>query len=150
MTDILSHRWVSNQFGYILPAPGSQVDIYTEPTTSLAGLEAVSEGEASQYRLTYPATGATLEIATIDGESLTELPLEGPVPVVHKKVWWNSLIGNPNGYLAESQPVDAIYFSLDSQQFLSIGPGWIRGWEFSYFVLLIMVSLIIKVVFKIH
>ena len=77
-------------------------------------------------------------------------PVFRVVPVLHKKLWWNSLIGNPNGYLDDDHPVEAIYFELQSMEFLSFGPGWIRGWEFSYFVLLIIVSLVIKFAFRIH
>ncbi len=142
--------WVSNEFGYVLPKPGETVDTYTIPAAEIAGLPVSSEAETPVYRATYPAAGTSLMLSTANGEDLTELPLKGPVPVVHKQVWWNSLIGNPNGYLPDSHTTDAIYFELRSQQFLKFGPGWIRGWEFSYFVLLILVSLGIKVAFKIH
>jgi len=142
--------WVSNQFGYILPQPEEAVDVYTVPATELAGLRPVREADTSVYQVRYPEADQTVAIATTNGEAVTELPLQGPVPVIHKRVWWNSLIGNPNGYLADNHSLDAIYFELRSQEFLSFGPGWIRGWEFSYFVLLILVSLGIKVAFRIH
>ena len=34
-----------------------------------------------------------------DGRSLLTLPTAAPVRTVHQRQWWNSLIGNPGGYL---------------------------------------------------
>ena len=87
---------------------------------------------------------------TKDGTLLFSLPLEAAVPVVHQRLWWNSLIGNPNGYLPPESPVQEIAFDLERVEYLGIGPGWARTWELSYFLLLILCSLGIKVAFKIH
>ena len=142
--------WISNQFGYTLPQPGETVAIYTEPATALVGLASAGEPDDGTYQVTYPQPGQSTAITAASEEVLVTLPLEAAIPVVHKKVWWNSLIANGNGYLDNNQSVEAIYFELQPQEFIGIGPGWIRGWEFSYFVLLIIVSLVIKVAFRIH
>jgi hypothetical protein len=136
--------WVSGVFGYQLPAPGSPVQAYSVTATQLEA------GPENSYSHTYPTAGKSLDIIAANGELLTTLPLQGPVPVVHKRAWWNSLIGNPNGYLPADYEIEAIYFDLTAQEFLDFGPGWIRGWEFSYFVLLIIISLGIKFAFRIH
>jgi hypothetical protein len=150
--------WISNAFGYTLPEPGDTVDIYTEPATALVGIGRAEDGstgvsgdpEAGIYQVVYPAADQSTAIATTSAEVLVTLPLKAAIPVVHKQAWWNSLISNGNGYLDDSGPVEAIYFDLRPQEFLAFGPSWIRGWEFSYFVLLIIVSLVIKVAFRIH
>jgi hypothetical protein len=139
--------WVSNQFGYILPAPGDTVNISS--TAPLAELMEASTGEFS-YSLTWPAADTPIVLTTPTGTELLTLPLTATIPVVHKRVWWNSLIGNGNGYLPDDSSVDAINFALEPVQFFAVGPDWARSWELSYFLLLICVSLGIKVTFKIH
>jgi hypothetical protein len=142
--------WVSGAFSYQLPAPGEILQASTVPVTTLQNATPVPNTDGELFALKYPATGETLAISAANGELLATLPLVAAVPVVHKQQWWNALIGNPNGYLGDDFEADAIYFELPAQQFLSFGPGWIRGWEFSYFVLLIMVSFAVKFIFKIH
>ena len=139
--------WVSAQFSYTLPQPGSSLDIHTDPAVELVGLAALSD---NIYTATYPEDNGAYSIVTINGEQLVTLPLSAPIPIVHKRQWWNSLIGNPNGYLADESTIEAIHFELPGIEYLSMGPGWIRGWEFSYFGLLIIISLGIKVAFRIH
>jgi hypothetical protein len=139
--------WVSGQFGYSLPQSGSSVAVHTDPAAQLAGVSATAD---NVYIVTYPASDTTYSVVAANGEELATLPLTAPIPVVHKRQWWNSLIGNPNGYLPDEYAIEAIYFELPAIEYLSIGPGWVRGWEFSYFALLIIVSLGIKVIFKIH
>jgi hypothetical protein len=139
--------WVSGQFSYTLPQPGDSLEVYTDPAVELVGLSATSD---NTYTATYPEDDGAYSIVAINGEQLATLPLSAPIPIVHKRQWWNSLIGNPNGYLADEDTIEAIHFELPSIEYLAIGPGWVRGWEFSYFALLIIVSLGIKVVFKIH
>jgi hypothetical protein len=142
--------WVSGQFGYLLPEPGTELITYTHPALPLTGLAQSGGATENRYTLSYPQAGETRDIVAANGELLTTLPLTAAVPVVHKRLWWNSLIGNPNGYLPDEYATEAIYFELSSPEHLSWGPGWVRGWEFSYFMLLIIISLGIKFAFRIH
>lgn len=141
--------WVSNNFSYTLPQAGADITIQTTPEMSLAGLSIDAERPDS-YRALWPATETPLTLVSLADESLIALPLLAPVPLVHKRQWWNALIGNPNGYLAADSSVQDISFDLPRIQYLSIGPAWARTWELSYFLLLILCSLGIKVAFKIH
>lgn len=140
--------WVSNVFGYNLPQAGQTLIITTAPATELAAPLTGSADDS--FEVTYPATDSSVTINTAAGEPITTLPMQAAIPVIHKKLWWNSLIGNANGYLNDDAPVEAIYFVLEEQRFLGFGPAWLQSWWFSYFLLLIVVSLIIKVVFRIH
>lgn len=150
--------WVSGQFGYLLPQPGIALIAYTHPEFPLENMQRadleqaapVAGSEAARYTLTYPPADETRDIVAANGELLTKLPLAAPVPIIHKRTWWNSLIGNPNGYLPDDYAIEAIHFELSSAEYLGWGPGWVRGWEFSYFMLLIIVSLGIKFAFRIH
>jgi hypothetical protein len=139
--------WVSGQFGYTLPSSGSSFAVHTDPAAPLIGMTATAD---NVYTVNYPGPATMFAIVTADGEKLATLPLTSAIPVVHKRQWWNALIGNPNGYLPDEYAIEAIHFELPAIEYLSIGPGWVRGWEFSYFALLIIVSLGIKVIFKIH
>jgi len=141
--------WVSNNFSYTLPATGAATTVQSTPELSLSGLVADSE-ESNSYTLSWPAADKPLTLYSVTNESLVTLPLSAQVPVVHKRQWWNSLIGNPNGYLPADASVEEIFFSLPRIQYLSFGPIWARTWELSYFLLLILCSLGIKVAFKIH
>jgi hypothetical protein len=141
--------WVSNHFSYSLPQAGSIISISGLPADGLAG-NAVTDGEQSAYSVIWPAEDNPAPIQSRTGEPLVTLPLAAGVPVLHKRLWWNTLIGNPNGYLPADATLEELQFELPSIEYLHLGPPWLRGWEFSYFALLILASLAIKLVFKIH
>ena len=131
--------WVSNQFGYQMPQAGDTLSITIE----------TEAGDTASLALVYPAADATLPVTAADGEELTTLPLQAAIPVIHKKLWWNTLIANQAGYLDDSSTVAAIRPDLTPQHFISIGPEWARHWELTYFLLLIISSLAIKFAFRI-
>ena len=136
--------WVSNQFGYHLPVSGDTLTVTTTPAVDLR-----LDTKGDNFVIDYPAAGGTRKIATDDGIALTALPLSGAVPVIHKKLWWNTLIGNRAGYLADDAPVDELRIDLTAQRFHKLGPGWAQTWEVPYFLMLILASLTIKFVFRI-
>ncbi len=141
--------WVSNHFSYELPAHGSNVRVSALPDQSVNDFDLTTD-ESGNPVIRWPDAGETRELSRLDSEPLVTLPLEAAVPVVHQRYWWNLLIGNPNGYLPPQAGVQEIRFALPRLVYLDIGPDWARTWELSYFVLLILVSLGIKVAFKIH
>jgi hypothetical protein len=79
-----------------------------------------------------------------------QLPVTEPAPLLHKKQWWNYLIANPAGYLPAHSPVEVITLDLPQTQLIGVGPAWLRGWEAVYFSLLILVSVLIKIVWRLH
>ena len=83
------------------------------------------------------------------GQVLLELPMEKPIPVIHKKRWWNLLMANPIGYLPDDASVDVVEIGLTPQEFLPFGPDWIRGWMFTFFTLFLLSSIVFKLLFKI-
>ena len=137
--------WVSNQFGYQLPKAGEPLAMLPQPAVALNQQSLWDSAFVAQY----PAVDNAAEIRTADGELLLTLPLSAPVPIIHKKLWWNSLIGNGAGYLDDDASVDEIRFWLQRQRFINAGPGWMRGWEATYFLVLIISSLLIKRIFRI-
>ncbi len=87
---------------------------------------------------------ARVEILDADGEVVQAVPLHMAVPVVHKRVWWNFVAGNPIGYLAPDGPAERIDIGLPVRRYLDIAPGWLGSWEALFLGTLIAVSLLIK------
>ena len=101
------------------------------------------------WTLRWPSKGAEI---VLDGAGLPVLllPLEVPVPVIHKRRWWNVLVGNPAGYLPDVSALDSISLGIPRREMHSMGPAWSRVWEAVFFTVYVSVSLSIKVMFKIR
>lgn len=152
--------WGSNEFGVYFPEAGQRVNVAvsSESVTRDAdnwrwvGSDSrhlpSAVDEPLRWGVAWPEDGAALE--TADGERAVALPHEAPTPIVHKRKWWNLLIGNPAGYLEQDNPVDSIELDLPAHETLPIGPGWMRGWLFTYFVVLIAASLGFKFYWRVH
>jgi hypothetical protein len=153
--------WISNAYGVYLPEPGTPVQVRAVaeadadasdwrwrgvPANRLEGLEA----PGATWSVPWPGNDATAELVDEAGDVLLELPPEHASPVLHERQWWNALIGNPAGYLAADHPARAIHLNLPHHEILPVGPGWIRGWPFLYFVLLVAGSLAVKFLWRIH
>jgi hypothetical protein len=83
------------------------------------------------------------------GRVVGEIAMTAPVPVIHKREWWNVLFGNPVGYLPDASPLERVDVELPGREYLGFGPSWLRSWEFVYFVVLLACSIAIKVGFRI-
>ncbi|NJO36726.1 MAG: hypothetical protein HC871_02735, partial [Rhizobiales bacterium] len=83
------------------------------------------------------------------GAVISDIALAAPIPTIHKKQWWNTLIGNPLGYLPDDGAIEAIAFDLPEKDYLGFGPGWLRPWYVLFFTILVLGSLAIKIVGRI-
>jgi hypothetical protein len=135
--------WMSTAYGYGYPPAGAQPEIRTYPRKLPARWVAVRPADASGPKTPH------IQLLNRREQVIRNIPLPVPVPAVHKRQWWNVLFGNPVGYLPDEAQVDWIEIDLPSQQFLPIGPAWMRGWEFLFLTVLLISSIVIKVVFKI-
>ena len=154
--------WVSNAYGVKFPEPGTLVQVRAiadadaatpsqwewdgAPTRLIEGIEA----PGTAWSVPWPEPGEPIALRAADGATVAELPPERPTPVLHKRQWWNALIGNPGGYLEPGNPAAAVHLDLPKKEMLPFGPDWMRGWEFLYFVLLIIGSLALKFIWRIH
>lgn len=145
--------WIAGAFGYYQPETGQTVSIEIEPDQ--AGSEqlewsspALARKTASGWALTWPPPEQPISLLQ-DGQPLFELPFKSNVPVIHKRRWWNWLMANPLGYLPGEAVTDSVNIGLPQQQFLTIGPVWMRGWMFSFFVSFLLSSLGFKFALKI-
>lgn len=147
--------FLSNHYGHRLPEPGEDLAVTPVEAQSppsqwrwRGDTSAAWHDDPDHWRLSWPETAAVLE-APRYGAVLT-LPLPAPVTVVHKQQWWNLLIGNPAGYLADDAPLEAVQLELERKRFLGFGPPWLGYWELPYLLLLVVFSVVIKIKFRIH
>ncbi|HEX7035799.1 MAG TPA: hypothetical protein VF210_08495 [Pseudomonadales bacterium] len=128
---ILLLVWISNAYGYRFPErepPPLQV----QPEELRAAWIASPEGPPQ------------VEVRDSRRELLARVPVAVPVPVIEKRRWWNTLIGNPAGYLGADARVDRVSIELPRQQVIGFGPDWMRGWEVPFFAAVLVASLILK------
>lgn len=146
--------WSSNQYGYRFPAEGDAVAVTTIPEAAAQQLAwrgaAAPTLEGATWTVAWPGESGRLVATHGAGSELLTLPLPAPVPTVHKKVWWNSLLGNPAGYLADNSPVEVVFLTLPQQNHLPFGPGWLGHWLTVFLVVSVTGALVTKSVFKIH
>lgn len=124
--------WLSNSYGHRFPNPGEDVAVDVPPPLEgrwLSGAEAA------------PARVQALEP---DGRLILDFSVSDPVPVLHKRVWWNWLIGNPAGYLPDDVPFDAMTLEVPRNELLHVGPSWLRGWEAVFLPVLFVTALAYK------
>jgi hypothetical protein len=131
--------WVSTAYGYRFPDPVGE-----------AAIRVVPEGLQARWADT-TAAGEAPRIVVSDaaGRPVEEVALKAPVPVLHKRQWWNLLLGNPAGYLPEPGIVEYIELALPVRQYIPVGPDWLRGWEAVLFGTILVASLAIKLAFRI-
>lgn len=146
--------FLSNEYGHRFPETGANVTVTPVAADTPASWEwrgpgrAGWDAEAGHWNLAWPADATSLVPG--NGDPLITLPMDEPASVIHKRQWWNWLIGNPVGYLAEDAPAEALQIGLPRQRFLPFGPAWLGYWEIPYLVLLVAFSLTIKIRFGIH
>ena len=140
--------WLDNSYSYQAPPVGSSIQALTEPFVPLQESDSVHRTEGQTYSLTWPESGQ-IELQSLSGDLIISIPSSTHVPLIHKRKWWNMLIGNPAGYIDESAPFDSVEFTHTPRELIGFGPHWIRSWLFIYFAVLMASSIAIKVKFKI-
>jgi hypothetical protein len=135
-------NWVSTTYGYDFPPAGEALLVRTEPDGFKARWVAP---DLTAEQAGYPL----IVVSDQNDRKVIEAPVAAPIPVIHKRQWWNVFFGNPLGYLPQEGPVDRIQAPLPRQQHLPFGPGWLRGWEFVFFASLVLVSVGLKTTLKI-
>jgi len=148
--------WSSSNFGYAFPSPGEQVSLTAYPASSTSsvywqqGKNEESSASEGSWTVQWPGHPRQLVFAHEQRTTLLELPLAAPITQVHKRLWWNSLLGNPAGYLPDDAHVDAILFDLPPKQYLSFGPDWVSHWLTLFLLASVASALMTKRIFRIH
>ncbi len=143
--------WMAGHYSYDLPRVGDPVRIYGEPADrGLAWPEHARIAGDGPWTLTWPPADQTIQLTDDAGQPLLTLPLPRPVPVIHKRVWWNVFYANPLGSLPDDAPVDLVAVGLPPKVFLPFGPGWMRGWETPFILVVLVASIAVKILFRIR
>lgn len=145
--------WVAGNFGHEFPSQGSAITVTINEDASdsdaiqwVPGTSAVAVSDG--WQIAWPKPGQQLSIFEGDSE-LLQLPPSAAIPVIHKKRWWNVLMANPIGYLPEQSQADQIRIELPQQAFIGLGPQWMRGWMFSFFLIFLLSSVAFKLILRI-
>jgi len=140
--------WLDNSYSYQAPSAGSKIQALTEPFVPLQEGNGVHRAEGQTYSLTWPESGQ-IELKELTGDLIISIPSSTQVPLIHKREWWNIIIGNPAGYIGESAPIISVAFTIPSRELIDFGPHWLRSWVVFYFAALMATAVAIKVKFKI-
>jgi hypothetical protein len=136
--------WLSTTYGHAFPPAGADIPVRTTPEAGEARVQPVqAEADAA-------AEGHQIVVLDDAGTVVERFLLSAPVPTIHKRQWWNALIGNPIGYLPDSSRLEWIELGLPQQEYLSVGPSWLRAWYVVFFGVLLAASLAIKVAARIE
>ena len=143
--------WLSLAYGHSYPAPGSMVRVEVLPAAAGLSWEPVAErdGQQGAWRILWPASGEQARLIDPMEREILSIPPAAPVTVFHKRRWWNALLAHPVGYLPDDAPLDQIELGLPPSVFVEIGPGWARGWEMTFFTVLVLCSLAVKFALRI-
>ncbi|MDZ7783914.1 MAG: hypothetical protein U5K56_13595 [Halioglobus sp.] len=149
--------WASTQFGHKFPQPGAQsVTVSVEPAGMAGELHwrTPADGEPgrddSAWELAWPADPRQLTLVEADAGALLDIPPPAAIPVIHKRQWWNSLLGNPAGYLPPQSSVEVVNIELPPQRFIPFGPDWVASWLTLFLVVSVVGALATKRAFRIH
>ena len=144
--------WMAGNYGYEMPDTGQQVRMEGQPAdVTLAWLDDGARVNSSDaWTVTWPTADTPRNLVDAAGNTLITIPLSQPVPVIHKRAWWNIFFANPLGSLPEDAPVDLIGIELRPKSFLPFGPGWMQGWEASFILVVLVASVAVKILFRIR
>jgi hypothetical protein len=137
--------WLSTAYGYAFPADDVDIPVRTTPPAGEARVQTVqAEADAAAE------PGHRVVVLDAAGNVVESFLLSAPVPTIHKRQWWNALIGNPLGYLPDSSRLEWIELGLPQREYLPLGPPWLRAWYGVFFGVLLAASLAIKVAGRIE
>ena len=143
--------WVSTAYGHRFPAPGTFVTIEASPPNT--GLQCVPEPCAvssdGRRQVQWPA-GHRVRLLDAGAPEIAELPPAAPITSLHKRRWWNVILGNPAGYVPDDALTDQIQIALPANEYLSFGPPWMRSWQVVFLSVLTITSLGIKFAFRLR
>ncbi len=135
--------WISNTYSFGTPAPGAEVEITAH--SSKGDTESVV-----QWEQPWPLAGDPMILRNEAAGIRIETQGPSAVPVIHKKVWWNALFGNPLGYIPADDVVERIELELPPKEILTGLPRWLAGWEAIFFAAVIGFSLALKFAVRIQ
>lgn len=124
------------RYAYELPKTGDTLTLTFMP-------------QEKTQEIIWPPADSPLPVLDDAGIPLFTLPLPAPIPEITKPDWLTALFPNPIGVLPDNTEIESVYMHIPARHYSKFGPDWMRGFEFWYIVSLLVVSLFIKIRFKI-
>lgn len=150
---VASLLWLDSAYSFQAPFAGQQIALTALPEGAIVRAEpeaGLGQGPTGLL-LTWPHDAESVMLFDEHGTSIAALVAGRPgANIIEPRLWWNSIIGNPMGYLPEGSPVTRLQFAFQELQVIGAEPAWYTGWEAAFFATLIALSLLIKVVFRIE
>jgi hypothetical protein len=144
--------WLDSAFGYRPPLPDQAVRVSASPPdeTIQSHPAGAVMGDDQGWRIRWPGPGDEVELR--DRQDTPLVVIGGPPTshLIEHRQWWNFLVGNPMGYLPESSRIERLEFGFEPMHLHDVGPPWLRGWAAPFFISMIALSILIKVVFRIE
>ena len=144
--------WLYSAYNFQAPEAGQAIALAVAPApeTLRSDPAAALSGADARLRLSWPAAGSSVALFDRQGARLAAIGGQPASDRVEHFAWWNRLIGNPAGYIPSASPVQRLRFGFPQRELIAAGPRWLRGWEAPFFLALIVVSLLIKLLFRIE
>ncbi len=150
--------WLSNSYGLVQPNAGENYLAETQTTIESGfdpndyqweNTERVRWGNDDQtWGFVWPEADQELKLNRGD-INIFSISATNISPVIHKKQWWNWLIANPMGYLPADSKMELMRFNFQQNKIQEMGPTWMHGWMFTFFMSFLVFSLAFKFILKI-
>ena len=145
--------WLESAYSFQAPSAGQRVAVTVLPMGATIGAEpgsALEQGPGGVFVI-WPAAGGMVTLFDDRRTALMTLDAGSPgADVIEPRRWWNAIIGNPLGYLPAGSSVARLEFGFPGLPVLGQRATWYSGWAAPFFTTLIVLSLLIKVVFRIE
>jgi hypothetical protein len=144
--------WLDSAFGYRPPVPEQPVRVSASPPDEAIQAHPANAlmGDDQGWRIRWPESGDEVQLRDGQGAPLVVIGGAPTSHLIEQRQWWNVLVGNPMGYLPESSRINRLEFGFELRYLHDAGPRWLRSWAAPFFISMIALSILIKVVFRIE
>lgn len=146
--------WLDTFHGYSLPDKSQPVSITLVPVHSEFNIEpreVLPDKMDGKIKMLAPAKLSDPVSFYVNDQMVYQGNVFAlPAPVIAKKTWLNFFLANEAGYLQQDSPVDEIHIHFPPKPIHNGLPDWAAGWEWTFFISIFLVSLPVKLIFKIH
>jgi hypothetical protein len=144
--------WLGTTYNYYLPTSGTLIEVkllpsQVKPQWNPQARKGLAEG---QWQIMWSTAEQPLQLYDSTGQLITTFPWSQAIPILHKRQWWNFFIGNPVGYIPKSADLEKIEIALPENKYLTFGPEWMQSSEAFFLLVMLLCSVAIKLVFRIH
>lgn len=145
--------WLSNRFDFRQPQAGTSISVCVQPVVRDLRWQVTSAATAAApgcWLTPWPDVEKPATLSDSAGRTLLVIPNAATSDTVEKFGWFNWLIGNPAGYLPADAAIARVHITLPQRQIFPVGPAWLRGWVFWYFLVALLFSLWLKWRWRLH